>query len=306
MHNTGVIGRLRSRLDKNRVGDLLLSRGRISRAQLQAALDAQKNSHKPLGEVLRDQGLISAFQLRVTLAEQFAYRALTLSATVYFSAVTFTGMRSSMSAASAKGGMEYGNNIEPAAEGVQLASLEPMPRGIDLPAPRIQNLFGSREVRSSNMAAFTKWNGVVAKLDNAGMTNWGNRLNQYKSLPMRAQVEAVNAYVNNVPYIEDKDNWGKSDYWATPAEFFARGGDCEDYAIAKYAALRTLGVPETSMRLAVVQDKLKNVPHAVLIVYTDEGPMVLDNQNKTVVSAATQTRYQPIYSINRQAWWRHV
>ena len=102
----------------------------------------------------------------------------------------------------------------------------------------------------------------------------------------------------------DNRNWGKSDYWETPVEFMTRGGDCEDFAIAKYISLRELGVSEDRMRLAIVQDTQKNIPHAVLALYTDDGGVViLDQQIKTVFDAGHQGRYRPIFSINRSAWW---
>jgi predicted transglutaminase-like cysteine proteinase len=176
-------------------------------------------------------------------------------------------------------------------------------------APNYNNpekLFGSREVRSSNMRAFTKWNGVMERLDNAGLQNWGTDLTKFQALPTQAKIRAVNNYVNKIRYIEDRNNWSQSDYWATPAEFFARGGDCEDFAIAKFAALKKLGVPESQMRLAIVQDKIKNIPHAILIVYTEDGAVMLDNQIKSVERVSSVSRYKPIYSINRDAWWRHI
>ena len=62
-------------------------------------------------------------------------------------------------------------------------------------------------------------------------------------------------------------------------DFFTRGGDCEDFAIAKYTALRALGVPEERLRVAIVHDDEKNLPHAILVVYTDNavanGPTTL-------------------------------
>ena len=118
-----------------------------------------------------------------------------------------------------------------------------------------------------------------------------------------AMVQGVNRLVNENRYIVDKRNWGKSDYWATPVEFLKRGGDCEDFAIAKYTALRSLGFPEERLRVAIVQDTVKNIPHAVLVAYTDEGAFILDNQIKSLVDAERKGRYKPIFSINRQAWW---
>jgi predicted transglutaminase-like cysteine proteinase len=138
------------------------------------------------------------------------------------------------------------------------------------------------------------------------MNDWKRDLMAYQGLPLREMAERVNTLVNKTQYIEDTQNYGQSDYWATPIEFFTRGGDCEDFAIAKYVSLRALGVPENRMRIAIVQDLQKNIPHAVLIVYADEGAVVLDNQNKRVVAANAINHYKPIFSINRTAWWLHT
>jgi predicted transglutaminase-like cysteine proteinase len=59
------------------------------------------------------------------------------------------------------------------------------------------------------------------------------------------------------------------------------------------------------MRIAIVKDLQKGVPHAILIVYTENGPMVLDNQIKKMTEADDIEHYKPIFSINRTAWWLH-
>ena len=175
-------------------------------------------------------------------------------------------------------------------------------------------LFGSRERSSSKLRAFTKWSAMFSRFD--------AQLSQSESLPQELQglkvnlqafegqslasmARGVNRLINARPYITDSRNWGQSDYWATPLEFLQRGGDCEDFAITKYVALKMLGVPEERLRIAIVQDTLKNIPHAILIVYTAEGPLLLDNQQSQAVQASTAGRYRPIFSINRQAWWLH-
>ena len=112
--------------------------------------------------------------------------------------------------------------------------------------------------------------------------------------------------MNAKRYVSDAKNYGQNDYWATPVEFFKRGGDCEDFAIAKYTALKALGVPESRLRIAIVQDMQKNIPHAILIVYTDNGPLILDNQIKSAISASKISHYKPIFSINQDAWWLHT
>lgn len=118
--------------------------------------------------------------------------------------------------------------------------------------------------------------------------------------------ESVNAMMNRKKYIVDNKNWGKSDYWATPIEFMARGGDCEDFAIAKYVALRALGVPEEDLRVAIVHDMKKNIPHAILVVYSEKGALILDNQLPDARPAEQIHHYRPIFSINRQGWWLHT
>lgn len=175
-------------------------------------------------------------------------------------------------------------------------------------------LFGSEEARSGDLTPFTKWTGMFARFQEALSTPEGKAviaqlqkdLEQDRNLPLEDMTAKVNDLMNRKPYIQDADNWGHSDYWATPVEFLQRGGDCEDYAIAKYTALRALGVPEARLRLAIVHDTFKNVPHAVLVVYADKGPLILDNQVKAVTSGAELKRYRPIFSINQQAWWLHT
>lgn len=177
--------------------------------------------------------------------------------------------------------------------------------------PRI---FGASEKRSNSLKAFTKWSDMFARFDRALDRKDAQRLigklhlqlDQYQSDSIYNMAVQVNGLMNEKPYIVDQKNWGKSDYWATPIEFLKRGGDCEDFAIAKYAALRAMGVPENRLRLAIVQDEIKNIPHAILVVYSEKGPIILDNQIKEVRSSNAIAHYTPIYSINRNAWWLHT
>lgn len=162
------------------------------------------------------------------------------------------------------------------------------------------------EMRFDDLARFTKWTSVLARLDEnatpaAPMLAETNNL---RMLPVRARAQAVNNLVNSYPYIEDDLNWGQGDYWVTPDEFFARGGgDCEDFAIAKYVLLRDLGVPEDHLRVTVVYDRyLKNM-HALLTVNMDDEILVLDNQIAKVQDLEMTNRYHPIFGLGRQAWW---
>lgn len=299
MSNTekaGFFSHIRSRFERNRLGELLVQNGRLTPDQLRFVLKEQKKSGKTLGVVAQELGLVSKGQIRRTLFEQMAYRGIAASLTLILGLGSF-GMISSAKASPNSVKNQYNQEM------IHKASYGGLDQNIAKPDNPSQ-LFGSREVASSDISPFTKWTGVLKKLNRVSFKSGDTE--KFRSMPLAKKVSAVNDYVNEVRYIEDKNNFGQSDYWATPAEFFARGGDCEDFAIAKYAILRELGVPESQMRLAIVQDKIKNIPHAILIVYTDTGPMMLDNQIKRASHASRINRYKPIYSINAEGWWRHL
>lgn len=115
----------------------------------------------------------------------------------------------------------------------------------------------------------------------------------------------VNAHLNKARYVQDPINWGVPDFWAHLREFFQRNGDCEDYAISKYATLKRLGVPPEAMRIVVLEDLNLNLAHAVLTVDLEGTTYVLDNQISSVLADSAIHHYKPVYSINEQGWWMH-
>jgi len=140
--------------------------------------------------------------------------------------------------------------------------------------------------------------------------NQRNRWKQFKksvaSLPRMQQLRKINNYFNKWPYRLDQENWGKREYWASPPEFVKKSGDCEDYAIAKYYALRELGVPANAMRIVAVKDNIRRLGHAILVVYHNGDAWVLDNQTKLVLSHAKFTHYAPQFSVNETNRWAHI
>ena len=70
-----------------------------------------------------------------------------------------------------------------------------------------------------------------------------NHLDSLKTKSEKEKLIAVNDFFNNVRYAKDITLYKRKDYWATPWEFLGHDmGDCEDYVIAKYFALRYLGI----------------------------------------------------------------
>ena len=123
----------------------------------------------------------------------------------------------------------------------------------------------------------------------------------------REKLELVNDFMNRTPFVSDAQHWGKEDYWATPVEFLStHGGDCEDFSIAKYFALRSLGVPDEKLRITYVKEiVVYNEAHMVLAYFPapDAEPLVLDNINKTIRPASTRTDLVPVYSFNGTGLW---
>ena len=293
----GILSGLKTRLHRNKLGELLVLDGRLSPHDLRHALQISKTSGRKLGRVLVEEHFVDKAALRQTLVEQFALRFMTTSITAFL-ALSSMGIAKSARASTIK---DVPSRIALETNAIQQVSYHPQ-------------IFGSTEKRSSSLKAFTKWTGMFTRFDAALSQSHGQKvmadfraqLEGLKGLPLNKMAEQVNTMVNKVRYVGDSKNYGKNDYWATPVEFFTRGGDCEDFAIAKYTALRMLGVPESRLRIAIVQDLQKNVPHAILIVYTDGGPVILDNQMKTTPRADRVSHYKPIFSINREAWWLHT
>jgi predicted transglutaminase-like cysteine proteinase len=131
---------------------------------------------------------------------------------------------------------------------------------------------------------------------------WTDFLAGAKPLQPRAQLDAVNRWANAKPYVEDMTNWALPDYWETPGEFIAHGGDCEDYAIAKYFSLARLGFPPQDLRIVIVSDSRAHDFHAVLVARLDGNEWLLDNQLPDVVPLAAEPQYRPVYSLNEQGW----
>lgn len=133
--------------------------------------------------------------------------------------------------------------------------------------------------------------------------DWTRMIERLGGKDRLTQIEEVNRFANQWSYITDPVNWGVEDYWATPGEFFAKAGDCEDYAIVKFMSLRALGFGNHELRLVAVTDLNLDVGHVVVLVRTGGRTLVLDNQTRRVVEADSIRHYKPVYSANEHAWW---
>jgi len=184
------------------------------------------------------------------------------------------------------------------------------------------SFFNSKETKSTNLKPFKKWNQALArfskekaekvdgdckssKLNKCHYDGWMKYLEKQKGKDKLTLIKEINTRMNKAKYITDNNNWGEKDFWATPGEFMAKFGDCEDYAIIKYMSLRLLGFKEDEVRVVAVKDLNLKVGHAILVAFVDGKTYVLDNQIKQVVEAKTIRHYEPVFSISSKTWWRH-
>lgn len=174
------------------------------------------------------------------------------------------------------------------------------------PAAGLARLLNGSGVRSVGLGQFPKWTGALGRSAIEGGAAWISGMAWLRDRDRRGQIEAVNRMVNRAPYRDDAANYGVRDYWATPGELFTRGGDCEDYAFAKFTALRALGFANRDLRLVVVYDLARGIPHAVLAVDLGGETLILDSQFNTIFAAASLRRYLPYYSVNEQGGWIHI
>ena len=167
------------------------------------------------------------------------------------------------------------------------------------------------------------------------LQDWAAFLDTLRGGDPMEQLDRVNRYMNAARYITDPRNWNTKDYWATPGQFFNRDGDWLDsgelvysgdvsegfnritisvpfdasigasYAIAKFMSLRALGWDNAHLRIVLLQDLNLKIPHAVLVVYRDDGTWVLDNQIEQLITADKILHYRPLFSLNEDSWWLH-
>lgn len=116
------------------------------------------------------------------------------------------------------------------------------------------------------------------------------------------QIGIVNRDINlAIKFVPDIEQYGVSDYWASPTESLSRGaGDCEDYAIAKFAVFRLLGVTSERLRLVIVRDHRSHQPHAILAVSDHKGWRLLDNRTMAIPRAEDVSHYQPLFMFGEK------
>lgn len=164
-------------------------------------------------------------------------------------------------------------------------------------------------------AILTKWNEVAAEIrdDNEILTRcrdgaWCPQaaqrflaiVDEGRSRTGRARIGVINRAINlAIVATPDMVQWHVADRWSPPLETFTTGrGDCEDYAIAKYVALRAAGIAGDDVKLVVLRNIAKAEDHAVVAVRLDDGWVILDNRWLALVHDAEMWRAMPLFVLD--------
>jgi len=183
--------------------------------------------------------------------------------------------------------------------------------------PRGPEPFGLFTFRAPEGAVWAKWRGVsrdIAKdIDTMAQCRAvseacapaTNRfiavIDKARALDGRARLDAVNRAVNQaIVYMTDMQQWGVEDLWSSPLSTFASlRGDCEDYAIAKYVALREAGVAADDLRIVLAHNNALGEDHAILAARLDAQWLILDNMRGEVVAEADEKHLAPLFAIDQ-------
>jgi predicted transglutaminase-like cysteine proteinase len=185
-----------------------------------------------------------------------------------------------------------------------------------VPPPVSDEPFGLFAFRAPEGALWTKWRSLSTRLSVDGEALAHCRADLATCPPAalhflavvsgaaiqegRARIAMVNHAVNaSVRYTADVAQHGVADRWSAPIETFASGrGDCEDYAIAKFVALREAGMAATDLRLLLVRDLVSQQDHAVLAARQDGHWLFLDNRWDDLSGLPATTRFMPLFALD--------
>ena len=185
------------------------------------------------------------------------------------------------------------------------------------------NIFNSAELRAAPLRPRAQWTRILesmradrpalagcvrdaARCTDPALAEWRRLAMASEGLDRWRKLRLVNRFFNAWRYRTDPANYGEADYWASPREFMSRSGDCEDYAIAKFFALRSMGLGNEEMRIVTLEDTRRDIGHAVLAVYVDGDILILDNLSDRVDTHRAYPHYVPRVSFNETSNWVHI
>ena len=103
----------------------------------------------------------------------------------------------------------------------------------------------------------------------------------------RAKLGLINRAVDlAISPADDQTQWGVADHWSAPFETLnSNRGDCEDYAIVKYLALRAAGISQDDVKIIILRNVFPEDDHAAVAARVDGEWLILDNRILSVTKS---------------------
>ena len=119
---------------------------------------------------------------------------------------------------------------------------------------------------------------------------------------VRARVGLINRAADlAISPVSDEMQWGVADHWSDPFETLrSNRGDCEDYAILKYAALQLAGIPKDDVKIVILRNVFPSETHAAVATRVDGQWLILDNRTLTLVRDTDVTRAIPEFVLDHE------
>jgi predicted transglutaminase-like cysteine proteinase len=118
----------------------------------------------------------------------------------------------------------------------------------------------------------------------------------------RARVGLINRAADlAISPASDEMQWGVADHWSDPFEtLLYNRGDCEDYAILKYAALLEAGIPKDDVKIVILRNFFPHEDHAMVATRVDGQWLILDNRTLTLVRDSDVKRAIPKFVLDHE------
>ena len=123
-----------------------------------------------------------------------------------------------------------------------------------------------------------------------------------------ARVGLINRTVNlAITPTTDETQWGVQDHWSSPLETLqSHRGDCEDYAIVKYVAMREAGISGEDVKILIVRNFFPDEYHAVAVARVNGEWLILDNRRLSLVHDTDMMRATPEFLLDESGLRRFV
>ena len=163
-----------------------------------------------------------------------------------------------------------------------------------------------RKIKADILAELPKLTKCHSNLDECTSTvrKFEEIVKEAESQGGLAKIAFINAVINAlIDYEPDRQQWGVADQWTAPfvnkkGAFETGHGDCEDYALAKYVALRQAGVRSEDVRMVLVHDYAVRVDHAILAIRYDKRWLILDNRWDKLVEDKELTQFKALAAVD--------